>query len=51
MLDNTTFVGVVGSFASVGLADYNPTASFIAAVLTSIYMLIQIFRAIRKKKE
>lgn len=51
MLDNTTFIGVLGSFTSVGLAEYSPTASFIAAVLTSIYMLIQIFRALRKKKQ
>jgi hypothetical protein len=50
MLDNTTYIGLTGSLASIGIAQWSVIASLCAATLTCVYMCIQIYRAARKLK-
>ena len=48
MIDQQTIIGVSGIVASVGLSAWSAAASLCAALLTCIYMSIQIYRALKK---
>jgi hypothetical protein len=47
VMDNTTFVGTMGTMLSIGLSQINFVVSIAAGLATLAYMLIKISREVK----